>query len=104
MNHEYLSCKFSNKGFLWASRTEKVMVSTVSYDAEDADLLFWPFCNDIFPYCTMNRLNDDVVVHKTYCFDLDPFVMLWKVTNIHYLIKKKNFYSGFDKWKITLIQ
>ena len=25
--------------------------------------------------------KDDVVVHKTYCFDLDHFLMVWKVTN-----------------------
>ena len=25
--------------------------------------------------------NDDVVVHKTYCFDLDLSLMLWKVIN-----------------------
>ena len=68
----------------------------------------WPFCSHknhiICPYCTMNRghfvdtiahwtvwhwpsimvstvSNDDVLVHKTNCFDLDLSLKLWKVTN-----------------------
>ena len=50
--------------------------------------------------------NDDVFVRKTYCFDIDLSLMLWKVTNNFILSPFYNGYAtnagGFDSVGVTL--